>query len=32
MFLNCVRDPQQLQPTRDRIMAMGEEYRKKKKK
>ena len=32
IFLNCVRDPQQLQPTMDRMMAMGEEYRKKKKK
>ncbi|MFI5097525.1 MAG: ArnT family glycosyltransferase [Candidatus Acidiferrales bacterium] len=32
LFLNCVRDPQQLQPTMDRMMAMGEEYRKKKKK
>ena len=32
IFLNCVRDPQQLQPTIDRMMAMGEEYRKKKKK
>jgi len=32
MFLNCVRDPEQLQPTMDRMMAMGEEYRKKKKK
>jgi len=32
MFLNCVRDPQQLQPTLDHMMAMGEEYRKKKKK
>jgi hypothetical protein len=32
IFWNCVRDPQQLQPTMDRMMAMGEEYRKKKKK
>jgi len=32
MYLNCVRDPQQLQPTWDRMMAMGEEYRKKRKK
>ena len=32
LFSNCVRDPQQLQPTMDRMMAMGEEYRKKKKK
>ncbi len=32
IFWNCVRDPQQLQPTMDRMMAMGEEYRRKKKK
>lgn len=32
IFWNCVRDPGQLQPTMDRMMAMGEEYRKKKKK
>ena len=32
IFWNCVRDPEQLQPTMDRMMAMGEEYRKKKKK
>ena len=32
IFWNCVRDPQQLQPTWDRMMAMAEEYRKKKKK
>jgi hypothetical protein len=32
LFSNCVRDPQQLQPTMDRMMAIGEEYRKKKKK
>jgi len=33
LFLNCVRDPQQLQPTMDRMMRMGEEeYRKKKRK
>jgi len=32
MFLNCVRDPQQLQPTMDRMMAMGKEYRKNKNK
>ena len=31
MFLNCVRDPQQLQPTLDHIMALGEKYRKNKK-
>jgi len=30
LFGNCVRDPQQLQPTMDRMMALGEEYRKKK--
>jgi hypothetical protein len=32
LFWNCARDPQQLQPTWDRMTAMGEEYRKKKKK
>jgi hypothetical protein len=32
LYFNCVRDPQQLQPTWDRMMAMGEEYRKKRKK
>ncbi len=32
IFWNCVRDPQQLQPTWDRMMAMAEEHRKKKKK
>jgi hypothetical protein len=32
MFFNCIRDPQQLQPTMNHIMAMAEEYRKKKKK
>ncbi|MGB2676190.1 MAG: glycosyltransferase family 39 protein [Candidatus Acidiferrum sp.] len=32
MFLNCVRDPQQLQPTLDHMMAMGKEYRKNKNK
>jgi hypothetical protein len=31
LFSNCVRDPQQLQPTMDRIMAMAANYRKKKK-
>jgi len=30
-FWICVRDPQQLQPTWDRMMAMAEKYRKKKK-
>jgi 4-amino-4-deoxy-L-arabinose transferase-like glycosyltransferase len=30
VFLKCVRDPQQLQPTMDRFMAMAENYRKKK--
>jgi hypothetical protein len=30
LFANCVRDPQQLQPTMDRMMALGQEYRKKK--
>jgi len=30
IFWNCVRDPQQLQPTWDRMMAMGEKYLKKK--
>jgi hypothetical protein len=29
IFLNCIRDPQQLQPTMDRMQAMMEEYRKK---
>jgi len=29
VFLNCIRDPQQLQPTMDRMQAMMEEYRKK---
>jgi 4-amino-4-deoxy-L-arabinose transferase-like glycosyltransferase len=28
IFLNCIRDPQQLQPTWDRMMAMGTEIRK----
>ena len=32
IFFNCIRDPQQLQPTMDRIMAIAEEYRTKKKK
>jgi hypothetical protein len=30
IFQNCIRDPQQLQPTMDRMRAMMEEYRKKK--
>jgi hypothetical protein len=30
VFLNCIRDPQQLQPTMDRMMAMVQEYREKK--
>jgi hypothetical protein len=30
IFLNCIRDPQQLQPTMDRMQAMMENYRKKK--
>jgi 4-amino-4-deoxy-L-arabinose transferase-like glycosyltransferase len=29
MFLNCIHDPQQLQPTWDRMMAQGAETRKK---
>jgi hypothetical protein len=29
IFVNCIRDPQQLQPTMDRMQAMMEEYRKK---
>ena len=29
MFLNCINDPQQLQPTWDRMMAQGAEARKK---
>ena len=28
VFLQCVRDPQQLEPTLDRIMAMAQEYQK----
>jgi hypothetical protein len=28
LFTICIRDPQQLQPTMDRMMAMAEEYRK----
>ena len=32
IFWNCVRDPQQLQPTWDKMMVMGQEYRKRKKK
>ena len=31
IFLACIRDPQQLQPTMDRLMAMGQSYGKKKK-
>jgi len=31
MFFTCIRDPQQLQPTLDHIMAIAQEYRKKKK-
>lgn len=31
VFLNCIRDPQQLQPTLDRIMAMGQAAAQKKK-
>jgi hypothetical protein len=30
IFLNCIRDPQQLQPTMDRLQAMMQNYRKKK--
>jgi hypothetical protein len=30
IFLNCIRDPQQLQPTMDHMQAMMENYRKKK--
>jgi hypothetical protein len=30
IFQNCIRDPQQLQPTMDRMQAMMAEYRKKK--
>jgi hypothetical protein len=30
IFLNCIRDPQQLQPTMDRMMAMGAAAQKKK--
>jgi hypothetical protein len=30
ILANCIRDPQQLQPTMDRMMKMMEEYRKKK--
>jgi Dolichyl-phosphate-mannose-protein mannosyltransferase len=30
VFLNCMRDPRQLQPTMDRFQAMMEEHRKKK--
>jgi hypothetical protein len=30
IFFNCIRDPQQLQPTVDRIRAMMENYKKKK--
>jgi hypothetical protein len=31
IFLNCIRDPQQLQPTWDRMMAMGAEMQKQQK-
>jgi hypothetical protein len=30
MFLNCIRDPQQLQPTMDRMMALATAAQKKK--
>jgi hypothetical protein len=30
VFLNCIRDPQQLQPTMDRFQALMQSYGKKK--